>query len=164
VSLFRKKKVETEMVPVDIDPREDKGMVGLYYRLTTEAEEDFANAVMSHLARLHEPGGYEREKQEHDFMALGMKSDYLDALDDIEFKVEDVVSAPVLQMKKRGMASLATRWTARGVHNRPLAGMPPTGETVIVEGMTYTSFRNYNIRVEYTYWQIPEMTRRMVER
>ncbi len=42
--------------------------------------------------------------------------------------------------------------------------MPPTGEPVTVEGMTYTSFRNYNIRVEYTYWQIPEVTRRMVER
>ena len=164
MSLFRRKKVETEMVNLDVDPAKDQGMIGLYYRLTVEAEEDFANAVTTHLARIHEPGGIVREKQEHDFMELGMKRDYLDALDDIEFKVEDVVSAPVLQMKKRGQASLVTRWTARGVHNRPLGDMPPTGEAVTVEGMTYTSFRNYNIRVEYTYWQIPEVTRRMVER
>ena len=164
VSLFRRKKVETDTVNLDVDPAKDPGMIGLLHRLTTEAEADFANAVTSHLARIHEPGGYEREKQAHDFMALGMKSDYLDALDDIEFKVEDVLSAPVLALKKRGMATLVTRWTVRGVHSRPLAGMPPTGEPVTVEGMTYTSFRNYNIRVEYTYWQIPEVTRRMVER
>jgi hypothetical protein len=164
MSLFRKKKTETEEVPLDIDPSKDHGMIGMYHRLIVEAEADFANAVTTHLARIHEPGGYAHEKETHDFMELGMKREYLDALDDVEFTVEDVLAAPVVALKKRGMASLVTRWTVRGMHNRPMVGVAPTGEPITVEGMTYTTFRNYNIRVEYTYWQIPELTRRMVER
>jgi len=35
---------------------------------------------------------------------------------------------------------------------------------VTIEGMNYTTFRNFNIRSEYTYWHVVEFTRRMVER
>jgi SnoaL-like polyketide cyclase len=170
VSLFRrnKKKIEveeeSEQVDLDMDPLKDPGLVGLYYRILTEVEEDFGKAVTTHLERIHEPGGYAREKREHDFMELGMKRDYLDALDDIEFTVDEVIASVQVGLKKRGTATLVTRWTVRGLHTRPLNGLPPSGEQMTVEGLTYTTFRNYNIRVEYSFWQTPELTRRMVER
>ena len=168
MSLFRRKKKkndveeESEQVDLDMDPLKDPGLVGLYYRILTEVEEDFGKAVTTHLERIHAPGGYAREKREHDFMELGMKRDYLDALDDIEFKVDEVIAAVQVGLKKRGTATLVTRWTVRGLHTRPLNGLPASGEQMTVEGLTYTTFRNYNIRVEYSYWQTPELTRRMV--
>jgi hypothetical protein len=157
----RKKKPDGTM----LDPESDEGLVGLYYSIVERVDADFAAATADHLGRLHEPGGYAREKTEHDFMDLGMKRSYIDALDDLKFEVEDSVSVPLLPLRKRGMAVIVSRWTARGVHNRPLVpGVAPNGEPVTIEGMTYTTFRNYNIRLEYTYWHMAELTRRMVER
>lgn len=160
----RVKKIDENEVFVGIDPMEDQGMVGMYFRAMAQIEGDFAKAVRVHLENLHEPDGYAREKQAHDFMELGMKREYLDALDDIEFTIEEIVSAPVTALRRRGMATLVTRFQVRGVHSRPLAGFPPSGQPVTLEGITYTTFRNYNVRVEYTYWHIPEVTRSMVER
>jgi len=40
-----------------------------------------------------------------------------------------------------------------------VAGLVPNGEQVTIEGTTYTTFRNYNIRLEYTYWHMAELTR-----
>lgn len=161
--LFGRNKKEQEGAAPD--PTTDDGIIGLYYSIKGKVDADFANAAASHLARLHEPGGYAREKIAHDFMDLGMKRNYLDALDDLEFTVEDSVSVPGLPIKRRGTAVIVSRWTARGVHNRPvIAGVAPSGEQVTIEGMTYTTFRNYNIRIEYTYWHMAELTRRMVER
>lgn len=166
--LFRRNKKdqveESEQVDFDMDPLKDPGLVGLFFRILTEAENEFAKAVTTHLERIHEPGGYAREKQEHDFMELGMKRDYLDALDDIEFTVDEIEADVEVPIRKRGFATLLTRWTARGTHTRPLNGLQPSGEPITIEGITYTTFRNYNIRVEYSFWQAPELTRRMVER
>jgi hypothetical protein len=164
VRLFRRKNTATEQDPSKIDPESDEGIVGLYYSILGQAEEEFRTATAGHLTRLHEPGGYAREKQRHDFMDLGMKRVYLDALDDIEFTIEDALCVPEVGIKKRGMATIVTRWKARGTHNRPLPGIAPTGQPLTVEGITYTTFRNYNVRVEYTFWHIPEQTRRLVER
>jgi hypothetical protein len=165
VRLFRRnKRAPTDQQPQKFDPSSDEGIIGLYYSILGTADENFAKAVVDHLERLHEPGGYVREKRQHDFMDLGMKRVYLDALDDIELTVEDTISAPQVGIKKRGMAVVVARWRARGVHNRPLVGIPPSGEEVTIEGMSYTTFRNYNLRVEYSYWHMPELTRRVAER
>jgi hypothetical protein len=161
--LFGRKKEEQEAGL--IDPTTDEGMVGLYYALTDRVDADFANAAAAHLERLHEPGGFAREKSEHDFMELGMKRSYLHALDDLQFELEDSLTVPQLGRRRQGGAVIASRWTARGVHNRPVvAGVVPSGEQVTIEGVTLTTFRNYNIRLEYTYWHLAELTRRMVER
>jgi hypothetical protein len=164
VRLFGRKK-ETEQQGARIDPATDDGIIGIFYAIVDRVEADFANATAAHLQRLHEPEGYAREKSEHDFMDLGMSRDYLYALDDLEFTVQDSVTVPQYPVRRRGMAVVVSRWTARGTHNRPLAdGDEPSGEQVTIEGVTYTAFRNYNIRTEYTYWHMPEFTRRMVER
>lgn len=165
MSLFRRNKKKDDDsgdVQFDMDPMKDSGMIGLFFRTLVDVEAKFVEAVTTHLEHIHEPGGYAREKQAHDFMDLGMKREYVDALDDIEFTVDDVFVAPELGLKKRGTATLVTRWTVRGVHNRPLQGVAPTGQQISVEGITYTTFRNYNIRVEYSYWT-SELARRMVE-
>jgi hypothetical protein len=161
MSLFRKSKKKTG---AEVDPTSDDGIVGLYYSILGRVDDDFANATASHLERIHEPGGYARQKQERDFMELGMRRTYLEALDDIEFTIEEAISVPQIGLRKRGGAAVVTRWTARGVQSSPLAGIAPSGEQVMIEGMTYTAFRNYNIRSEYTYWHLAELTRRMVER
>jgi hypothetical protein len=165
VSLFRRnKRAANDQKPQKFDPTSDEGIIGLYYSILGKADENFAQAVIDHLKRLHEPGGYALEKRQHDFMDLGMKRTYLDALDNIELTVEDAICVPEVGIKKRGMAVVVARWTARGVHNRPLAGIDPSGEEVTIEGMSYTTFRNYNVRVEYSYWHMPELTRRVAER
>jgi hypothetical protein len=161
--LFGRKKKEGESGV--IDPESDEGIIGLYYSIIGRVDSDFAGAAAAHLERLHEPGGYAREKSEHDFMDLGMKRSYIGALDDLQFKVEDSVTVSQLGLRRRGMAVIVSRWTASGVHNRPVvAGVSPSGERVTIEGITYTSFRNFNLRLEYTYWHMAELTRRMVER
>jgi len=164
VSLFRRKvKAEREKTAVEVDPTSDEGIVGIFYSIVWGAEESFENAAKRHLQRIHEPGGYELEKSEHDFMELGMKRSYLDALDDIEFSVEDSFAVPALPARRRGMANVITRWVATGVHNRPLLGIEPTGEQITIGGLTFTTFRNYNIRLEYSYWELPDLTRRATE-
>ena len=162
MKLFGRKEKEKQK-PVG-DPTEDEGVIGLWRSKMAIAEGVFLDDVVRHLSSLHEPGGIAREKRENDFMDLGMGRRYLDALDDIEFSVED--SATLLQMgvRKRGMAQVMTRWSVRGVHNRPLLGIPPSGQQVTLRGVTYTTFRDYQIRVDYSYWEFPELTRRMVER
>jgi hypothetical protein len=161
----RKKEQEQEQEGASLDPTTDEGIVGLFYSILERIEGDFRDAAGTHLERLHEPGGYAREKSAHDFMDLGMKRSYIDALDDLQFTLEDSVTVPQLPLKRRGTAVVVSRWTARGVHNRPgVAGLAPSGEQVTIEGMTYTSFRNFNIRVEYTFWHMTEFTGRMTER
>ena len=161
MSLFRRSK---KAQATEIDPTTDEGIVGLFYSILGEIVDDFATAATDHLGRVHEPGGLAREKQRRDFMELGMDRSYLDALDDMEFTVDGAISVPQMGVRNRGTAVVVTRWTARGVHTRPLDGVEPTGEQVTIEGMNYTTFRNFNIRSEYTYWHVVEFTRRMVER
>ena len=161
MSLFRRKKLKEGL---DVDPETDEGMIGLYYSIIGDVIGDFTGATTQHLERLHEPGGVAREKAERDFMELGMDRSYIDALDDMEFTVDDSIAIAGIPVGIRGRASVVTRWTARGTHSRPLLGLAPTGESVTVEGVTYTTFRNFNIRSDYTYWHAEELTRRMVER
>ena len=161
MSLFRRKKLKEG---IEVDPETDEGVIGLFYSILGEVIDDFTGATAGHLERLHEPGGIAREKAQKDFMDLGMTRSYIDALDDIEFNVDSSIAVPGLPVGARGKAAVVTRWTARGTQNRPLEGLAPTGEPVTVEGITYTVFRNFNIRSDYTYWHVAELTRRMLER
>ena len=143
---------------------EDDGMVGLYNAMIEKIEEEFVKFVAEHLERIHEPGGYEREKQLADFMDLGMGRQYLDALDDVELSVAEGISIPTTRGKRRGGGQVVTRWNVRGRHKRPFLGIAPTGEEVSIDGVTLSSFRDYKLRVEYSYWELPELTRRALER
>ena len=161
MSLFRRKKLKTG---IEVDPETDEGIIGLFYSIHGEVIEDFTGATVGHLQRLHEPGGVAREKAQRDFMELGMTRSYIEALDEMEFTVDTSLAVPGLPIGVRGRAAVVTRWTVRGTQNRPLLGMAATGEPVTVAGITYTTFRNFNIRSDYTYWHVAELTRRMVER
>jgi hypothetical protein len=35
---------------------------------------------------------------------------------------------------------------------------------VTIPGVTYTTFRNYYLKLEYTYWHFPELGRKLAER
>jgi len=159
VSLFSRKKNVEQKASV-IDPDSDEGIVGLYHGILKGVEENYAEAAIKHLQRLHAPGGYAREKAEHDFMDFGMRPAYLDALDDIEITIDDSVVVPQIAGKRRGMAQVVSHWSVRGVQKRPLHGIAPNGGEVTIQGLTFTTFRNYNIRMDYTYWEFPELTRR----
>jgi hypothetical protein len=139
----------------------DYNIIDLYAAHLAKEENGYLDKVADHLRRIHEPGGYEREKQEHDFIDLGMPRSYLGALDDIEFEVEDHYAYAWMQIRKRGLGQAVTRWTVRGIHRRELQGVPPSGEQVTIGGVTYTTFRDYELRTEYTLWELPELTRRV---
>lgn len=159
----RNKKKETVVGGLEVaDP--EQGMARLYSEMMTRVEDEFAKFVEEHIKRMHEPGGYAREKQQVDFVDLGMGRKYLDALDDPEFSVLESVTMPQTRGRKRGIAQVVTRWIVRGVHARPLAGIPPSGSQVTIDGVTLTTFRDYKLRVEYTYWEFPELTRTVLER
>jgi hypothetical protein len=155
----RKKKDEAALAEAS-----DDGIVGLYFAMVDKSEEEFLKFVGEHLERVHEPGGLDREKKLSDFMELGMRRTYLAALDDLEFSVVEGVAIPALRGRSRGKAQVVTRWTVRGKQNRPLFGILPTGEEVSIDGVTLSSFRDYRLRVEYTYWELPELTGRVLER
>jgi hypothetical protein len=159
MSLFGRKKVDKHQKASEVNPDTDEGIVGVYHSILRGVENVFGEAATAHLERLHQPGGYAREKAEHDFMDLGMHLSYLDALDDIEFTVGESVVVPQIALKRRGAAQVVLHWSATGVHNRPLVGVAPTGERVTIKGLTFTTFRNYNVRVDYTYWDFPELRR-----
>jgi hypothetical protein len=141
----------------------DEGIVGLWVRKTAAVEEEYAKEVITHLGHIHEPNGLAREKQRNDFMDLGMERSYLESLDDLEFTIDEWMVYMFAGVRKRGSAQIVTRWTVRGVHNRPLLGIAPTGEPVTLTGITYTRMRNYKIQTDFNYWELPELTRRMVE-
>jgi hypothetical protein len=154
--LFRKKKADED--------DSDFSIVDLFDQQVATEEAVYTDGAREHLERIHQPDGYQREKQEHDFIDLGMPRSYLDALDEIEFTVEAQYAAALLQARKRGQGQVVTRWTVRGIHRRELLGVPPSGERVEIGGLNYTTFRDYRLRSEYTFWELPELTRRAVER
>jgi hypothetical protein len=161
VRLFGRSKKPSEDATADVkvaDP--STGMARLIYDMNEKAENEFVKFVVEHLERIHEPGGYEREKREvSDFMDMGMGRKYLEALDDIKLTIGDIL----VLAETRGRTAkceVVTRWTVRGVHARPLAGIEPTGDQTAIDGVTITTIRDYRLRSDYSYWQIPELTRK----
>jgi hypothetical protein len=163
--LFGRKKEKVEEGPNQrevADPTQ--GMARLVLDMTDQIEKEFCKFVAEHMERIHTPGGYQEEKKVADFMDLGMGRKYIEALDDMEISIEEGIAMPETRGRKRGRCEVVTRWAVRGVHARPLAGLPPSGSEVTIEGVTLTTFRDYRIRVEYSYWELPELNRTVLDR
>jgi predicted ester cyclase len=136
MSLFRRKAKEGE-VPLIVQLYRDEAR-----RPALKNEE----IVKSHLEELHRPGGVAAEKKKHDFIDHGMSREYLEALDDIAFTLEEQVSSG---------DQVASRWTVRGVNRRPLLGVEPSGEEVVIEGITISVVRDERVRGEWALWDFP---------
>ena len=103
--------------------------------------------VKQHLENLHRPGGAEEEKRKHDFVDFAMPRAYLDALDDVEFSIEEQFP---------WVDQVTTRWTVRGIHRRELLGVQPSGERVEITGMTISVVKSERVRQEWAYWDFPQ--------
>ena len=160
--LFRRGKKDAAQAGDRFEEAEE-GMAWLLRTLREKAENEFKKFVHGHLERIHQPGGYEREKKEFsDFMDLGMGRAYLKALDEIRFSPGETIVLAAYGGRGRGACEVVTRWTVQGIHRRPVAGVEPTGEETTIEGVTISSIRDYRLRSDYSYWQIPELTRRFL--
>jgi predicted ester cyclase len=145
VRLFRRKKEEKEgEIPL---------IVQLYFDQEEEPVEENRERVESHLRNLHRPGGFEKEKKVHDFTDLAMSRDYMDALDDLEFRIDEQFA---------GMDMVTTLWTVQGIHRRPLRGLDPSGDKVTISGVTISVVKHERVRQEWAYWELPELTRRLI--
>jgi predicted ester cyclase len=141
VSLFRRKKEKEDETPL---------IVQLYFEQDNEPLEKNRALVEEHLENLHRPGGLQEEKRKHDFSDFAMSREYMDALDDLEFTIDDQLASK---------DQVATRWTVRGVHRRPLLGLEPSGEEVTITGLTISVVKYERVRQEWAYWEFPAFTR-----
>jgi predicted ester cyclase len=144
MSLFRRKKKEQEgEIPL---------IVQLYFEQEDEPIEENRERVEAHVLNLHRPGGLEEEKKKHDFTDFAMPRDYVEALDDLEFRID------------RQFAfgdQVTTLWTVEGIHRRPLLGLEPSGDKVTIGGVTMSVIKHERVRQEWVYWELPELTRRL---
>jgi len=120
-----------------------------------------------YMATIHEPGGMQQAKQQADFAEFGMKRTFLDALDEIRYEVESqAIFAEQANPRSGGAAGTALgqaliHWQVTGVQRRPLLGIPPSGEQVEIGGFSYMIIKNDAVRSDWTYWELPALTRRM---
>jgi predicted ester cyclase len=144
VSLFRRKKQEKEgEIPL---------IVQLYFEQEDQPIEENRELVESHLRNLHMPGGLEEEKKKHDFTDFAMPRDYIEALDDLEFTIDEQFAA---------RDQVTTRWTVQGIHRRPLLGLEPSADKITISGVTISVVKNERVRQEWAYWELPALTRRL---
>jgi predicted ester cyclase len=146
VSLFRRKKEKEGEVPL---------IVQLYRDQEQEPLVKNEGIVESHLHTLHKPGGVEEEKKNHDFIDFAMSRAYLDALDDIEFTIEEQLSSG---------DQVTSRWTIRGIHRRPLLGVEPSGEPVEIAGITVSVVKFERVRQEWAFWEPPRLREKLLGR
>jgi predicted ester cyclase len=109
--------------------------------------------VDRHLEVMHQPGGQEQIKASADFMDLGSARPYLAALSDITFSIEDQVLTG---------NDIFTIWTVTGRHTGELCGLVPTGNQVTLRGVTMSIIKEGVIATEYTYWDFPALTERLM--
>jgi steroid delta-isomerase-like uncharacterized protein len=68
---------------------------------------------------------------------------YRTAYPDIQMTIDDLV----VERDK-----VAGRWTARGTNTGPLMGMPPTGKSATVTGISILTVSNGQVTEQYTNW------------
>jgi steroid delta-isomerase-like uncharacterized protein len=69
--------------------------------------------------------------------------EYRSAYPDLRFVIDDlIVSAD----------KVFVRWTGTGTHKGPIMGVPPTGKTYAIEGMTSARLANGKILESYSQW------------
>jgi predicted ester cyclase len=146
MSLFRRRKEKEGEVP---------GIVVLYREEEDRPFLKNQGIVESHLHNLHRPGGDEEEKKKHDFVELAMPRAYQDALDDLEFTIEEQLF---------WADQVASRWTVRGIHARELLGIEPSGERVVISGITISVVKFERVRQEWAYWEFPKLTEELLGR
>jgi predicted ester cyclase len=110
------------------------------------------SSVSEYLHQIHEPGGLAARKAEADFMELGTPRAYLDALTGLELHVDDVAIAG---------DQAAVRWRVTGTHTGELCGVPPSGEQITLTGVSVIVMKFEFVMSDYTYWDFPELTRRV---
>jgi predicted ester cyclase len=142
MSLFRRKKKDDDELPL---------IVQLYNEEQQEPLEENREIVVEHLENVHK-GMVAEEKRKHDWVDLAMPRAYLDALDDLEFTLEETLAFS---------DQVSARWTVRGIHRRNLLGMEPTGEEVTIEGLTICVVKYERVRQEWSYWEIPGLEQKL---
>jgi predicted ester cyclase len=142
VSLLRRKKKDDGELP---------GIVQLYFEQQDEGLEENRELVEEHLENLHK-GKLAEEKRKHDFVDLAMPRAYLDALDDLEFTLHELLAFG---------DQVAARWTVRGIHRRDLLGLEPTGEEVTIDGVAICVVKYERVRQEWWYWEMPGLEQRL---
>jgi SnoaL-like polyketide cyclase len=146
------------------------GLEALYKAHQREWKRMVQVVVDRHMQLIHEPGGREQAAREGDFAEFGMKRTYLEALDDIQFEVLGQALFPERANPRKGgvvgtgLGEALQRWAVTGIHNRPLLGIPPSGERLQINGVTHLIVRNDLVRSSWTYWELPELTRQMASR
>jgi predicted ester cyclase len=144
MSLFRRKKKDEDEIP---------GIVQLYFEQDMEPIEKNRGVAEEHLRNLHMPELIEEEKRKHDFVDLGMPRAYMDALDDIEFTLHELLASG---------DQVVGRWTVTGIQRRELLGLEPSNEAVTIDGITICVVKYERVRQEWTYWELPALTERLV--
>lgn len=56
---------------------------------------------------------------------------------------------------------VAGRWTARGTNTGPLMGMPPTGKSATVTGISILTFANDQVTAQHTNWDAMGMLQQL---
>jgi steroid delta-isomerase-like uncharacterized protein len=68
---------------------------------------------------------------------------YLNAFSDLHFAIEDEISAG---------DKIVTRWTVTGTHDGDLPGLPRTGKTISLAGISITRLREGKISESWNNW------------
>jgi predicted ester cyclase len=142
MSLFKRKKKDDGELPL---------IVQMYFEEADEPLEENREITEEHLKNLHK-GMVAEEKKKHDFVELAMPRAYMEALDDLEFTIDEQFASG---------DQVATRWTVRGIHRRNLLGLEPSGEEVTINGVTISVVKYTRVRQEWAYWEVPGLTQRL---
>jgi steroid delta-isomerase-like uncharacterized protein len=111
-------------------------------RIFGKGDHDVADEVYSPDFQDHDPNAPEEMRRGPD----GVKQQaamYREAFPDLEVAVEEQIAEGDL---------VVTRWAARGTHQGDLMGVPGTGKTVEITGITIGRISGGQIQEEWTHW------------
>ncbi|MGH2502478.1 MAG: ester cyclase [Ktedonobacterales bacterium] len=100
--------------------------------------------------------GYDPAQPEPTHGASGFKESiqgYRAAFPDLAFTIEEAYAI--------GPDRVLLRWTGHGTHRGPLMGIPATGKTASVGGMTFTRFESSKAVEDHTFWDTLGLLRQL---
>jgi steroid delta-isomerase-like uncharacterized protein len=77
---------------------------------------------------------------------------YTTAFPDLRFSIEEMIA---------NEGTVVTRWKSSGTHKGDLQGIPPTNQTITVEGVTINHIENGKILDQYVSWDALGMMRQL---
>jgi steroid delta-isomerase-like uncharacterized protein len=77
---------------------------------------------------------------------------YLDAFSDLRFAIEDEISAD---------DKIVTRWTVTGTHDGNLPGLPRTGKSISLAGISITRLEEGKIAESWNNWDVLGMMQQL---